>query len=93
MDKQLFRDRIDAQYNFYVTLGTHSTSLFYEKNELYENLKARLYRICCVCGTKSSIADESSELKDAVAFKELLVVEEEELAEWMALKSDDEDEF
>ena len=41
VDKQLFRDRIDAQYNFYVTLGTHSTSLFYEKNQIYENLKSR----------------------------------------------------
>ena len=92
VDKQLFRDRIDAQYNFYVTLGTHSTSLFYEKHQIYQNLKSRPYKICCVCGIKSSIADKSTELKNAVAFKELLVVEDRELAEWKGLKKNDEDE-
>ena len=92
VDKQLLHDRIDALQQFYITLGIHSTSLFYEKNEIYENLKTRPYKICCVCGTKNSVVDESTELKDAVAFKEVLVVEEEELTEWMALKNDDEDE-
>ena len=92
VDKQLFRDRIDAQYNFYVTLGTHSTSLFYEKNRIYQNLKSRPYKICCVCGIKSSIADKSAELKNAIAFKELLVVEEKELTRWKGLKENDEDE-
>ena len=92
-DKQLFLGRIDTFQHFYLTLGTHSTSLFYAKNQLYENLKTRLYKICCVCGTKNSVADESTELKDAEAFKELLVVEEEELAEWMGLKSNDHDEL
>ena len=51
-----------------------------------------LYKICCVCGTKNSIPDKSSELKDAVAFKELLVVEDRELAAWKALKRNDRDE-
>ena len=92
VDKQLFHDRIDALQQFYLTVGTHSTSLFYEKNQIYQNLKTRSYKICCVCGTKNSVADESTELKDAVAFKELLIVEEGELAEWMALKYDDGDE-
>ena len=93
VDKQLFHDRIDALQQFYLTLGIHSTSLFYEKNKIYENLKTRPYKICCVCGTKNSVIDESTELKDAVAFKELLVVEEEELAEWMGLKTNDYDEL
>ena len=93
VDKQLFLGRIGPCQKFYLTLGTHSTSLFYAKNQLYENLKTRFYKICCVCGTKNSVADESTELKDAEAFKELLVVEEEELAEWMGLKSNDHDEL
>ena len=92
VDKQLIRDRIDAHQKFYLTLGTHSTSLFYEKNQIYQNLKSMLYKICCVCGTKNSIPNKSSELKNAVAFKELLVVEDRELAEWKALKRNDRDE-
>ena len=93
VDKQIFRDRIDAFKQFYVTMGAHSTSLFYEKNEIYQELKNRPYKICCVCGIKTSIVDKSSELKNAVAFKDLLVVEDEELAEWKALKNDGEDEL
>ena len=92
VDKQHIRDRIDAHLKFYLTLGTHSTSLFYEKNQIYEKLKSRAYKVCCVCGIKTSVADESSELKDAVAFKELVIVEDGELAEWKALKNDDKDE-
>ena len=91
VDKQHICDRIEAHKKFYLTLGTHSTSLFYEKNQIYQNLKSRLYKICCVCGTKNSIADESNELKNAVAFKELLVVEDRELAAWKALKKNDRD--
>ena len=93
VDKQLIRDTIDVHLQFYLALETHSTSLFYEKNQIYQNLKSRLYKICCVCGTKNSIADESNELKNAVAFKELLVVEDRELAEWKALKKNDKDEL
>ena len=93
LDQQVFLDRIDAVKQYYVTLGTHNTSLFYKKNDIYQKLKSRSYKICCVCGIKSSIADESDELKNAVAFKELLVVEDGELAEWKALKNDDEDEL
>ena len=55
-------------------------------------MKSRLYKICCVCGTKNPIDNHSSELKNAVAFKELLVVEDRELAEWKALKRNDRDE-
>ena len=93
VDKQVFCDRIDTCEQFYLSVGTDSTSLFYEKNDIYEKLKTKPYRICCVCGIKSLIADESSELKNALAFKDLLVVEDEELAEWKALKKDDEDEL
>ena len=92
VDKQLISDRIEAHQKFYLTLGTHSTSLFYEKNQIYQNLKGLLYKICCVCGTKNSIPNKSSELKNAVAFKELLLVEDGELAEWKALKRNDKDE-
>ena len=92
VDKQLIRDRIEAHTKFYLTLGTHSTSLFYEKNQIYQNLKIRPYKVCCVCGIKNSIPNQSCELKDAIAFKELLVVEDEELAMWKSLKYDDEDE-
>ena len=92
VDKQLTRDRIEAHHKFYLTLGTHSTSLFYEKNQIYQNLKSRLYKICCVCGTKNPVDNQSSELKNAVAFKELLVVEDRELAAWKALKRNDRDE-
>ena len=81
VDQELMCDSINAHEQFYFLLGTHSTSLFYEKNEVYQNLKSRRYKICCVCGTKNSVVNESSELKDAVTFKELLVVEDVELAE------------
>ena len=91
--KQVLCDRVDALVQFYLSLGTHSTSLFYEKNQIYQKLKSKPYRICCVCGIKSPTADESTELKDALAFKELLFVEDRDLAEWMALKDDDEDEL
>ena len=40
IDKEAFLDRIDACMQFYLTLGTHNTSLFYEKNEIYEKLKS-----------------------------------------------------
>ena len=93
LDKQDFIDRIATSKQFYLILGTHSTSLFYEKNEIYQKLKSRTYKACCVCGIKSSVADESTELKDAVAFKELLVVEDKDLDEWKALMKNDEDEF
>ena len=93
LDKQAFFDRISASEQFYLLLGTHSTSLFYEKNEIYQKLKSRIYKACCVCGIKCSVADESTELKDAVAFKELLVVGDRELDEWKALMENDEDEF
>ena len=93
VDKQLTRDRVEAHQKFYLTLGTHSTSLFYEKNQIYQNLKSRLYKVCCVCGTKNPVDNQSSELKNAVAFKELLVVEDEELATWKALKYDGDDEL
>ena len=93
MDKQFIRDRVEAHQKFYQTLGTHSTSLFYEKNQIYQNLKSRMYKVCCVCGTKNPVTNQSSELKNAVAYKELLVVEDEELAAWKSLKYDDEDEL
>ena len=69
IDKEAFLDRIDACMQFYLTLGTHNTSLFYEKNQIYEKLKSRPYKICTVCGTRVSVADELSELKNALAFK------------------------
>ena len=93
LDKQVSLDRVAASEQFYLLLGAHSTSLFYEKNEIYQKLKSRTYKACCVCGIKSPVADESTELKDALAFKELLVVEDRDLAEWKALMKDDEDEL
>ena len=42
VDTQLILDRIEAHKKFYLTLGTHSTSLFYEKNQIYQNLKTSL---------------------------------------------------
>ena len=91
VDEKDVVDCIDDLLNFYLKLGTHDTSLFYEKNRVYEDLKTRHHRICCVCGIRTLLPEKSSGLKDAVSFKELLVVEEEELAEWKALMSDDED--
>ena len=91
LDKQVFLDYIASAEQFYLLLGTHSTSLFYEKNEIYQKLKSTTYKACCVCGIKCSVADESIELKDALAFKELLVVEDRDLTEWKALMKDDED--
>ena len=44
VDKQFFRDRIEALKQFYLTLGSHSTSLFYEKNEIYQRLKLKPYK-------------------------------------------------
>ena len=93
LDIQVFCNRIATSEQFYLNLGTHSTSLFYEKNEIYQNLKSRTYKACCVCGIRCSVADESTELKDAIAFKELLVVEDRDLTEWKALMKDDEDEL
>ena len=74
VDKQLIRARIEAHQKFYLTLGTHSTSLFYEKNQIYQNLKGMLYKVCCVCGTKNSIPNKASELKNAVAFRNFLLL-------------------
>ena len=93
MDEKEVVDSIGELLDFYLKLGTHDTSLFYEKNSVYQDLKNREHRICCVCGLRVLLSQDSSELKDALDYKELLVVEDEELAEWMALKSDDEDDF
>ena len=60
---------------------------------MYENLKSRAYKACSVCGIKCSVADVSTELKNAIRFKKLLVVEDRDLAEWKALMKDDEDEL
>ena len=81
VDKKDFIETIDDLYNFYMKLGSYGTSLFYERNSVYQELNCRSYRICCVCGIKSPVAAKSNELKDAVAFKGVLVVEDEELEE------------
>ena len=46
-----------------------------------------------MCGIRTPISENSSELKNAMAYKEFLVVEDEELTEWKALKRNDEDEL
>ena len=78
---------------YYVTYGCHDTKVFFEKNEIYDNLKSRTYRTCCVCGVRRMVPENSSNLKDAVEFKDLLVVEEHELENWLRLKYDNEDEI
>ena len=90
---QDFIESIDDLLNFYNELGSHDTSLFYNRNSVYHALKSRIYRICCVCGIRAPIAEKSDNLKDAIPFKELLVVEDGELAEWKALKTDNDDEL
>ena len=77
--------------NRYFQMGCQGTSLFYEKNTVYEKLKSRSYGICCVCGLKTFIPERLNELRDAVAYKELLVVEESELAVWKSLRNDEDD--
>ena len=93
VDEKEVVDSIGEVLDFYLKLGTHDTSLFSEKNSVYQDLKNREHRICCVCGLRVLLSQDSSELKDALDYKELLVVEDEELTEWMALKTDDEDDF
>ena len=84
---------IDDLLAFSIKLGSHETSLFYERYSVYQSLKSGSYRICCVCGIITLRCENSNGLKDAVAFKALLVVEDGELEEWKALKKDDEDEL
>ena len=88
MDEKEVVDSIGEVFDFYFKLGTHDTSLFYERNSVYQDLKNREHRICCVCGLRVLLSQDSSELKDGLDYKELLVVEDEELAEWMALMTD-----
>ena len=59
LDKQVLFDRIAAAEQFYLLLGSHSTCLFYTKNEVYQKLKSTTYKACCVCGIKCSVADMS----------------------------------
>ena len=42
VDKHAFHERFESLQEFYVKLGTHSTSLFYEKPSIYEKLKSIL---------------------------------------------------
>ena len=93
LDKQDFIETIDDILYFYKQLGCYGTSLFYERNSVYQGLNSRSYKICCVCGLKTLPPEKPDELKDAVAFKGLLIVEDEELEEWMALMRNDDDEL
>ena len=86
VDKQDMVASINDFLQFYTLLGTHSTSLFYEKNEVYQQLKARSYGICCACGIRTPLPEGLGELKDALAFKELHTVDEDEVAACEALK-------
>ena len=67
-DKQDIIASIDDLLQFYRALGTHSTSLFYEKNAVYQKLKARSYGVCCTCCIRTPISDDLGELKDALAY-------------------------
>ena len=93
VDKQDMVSSIDDLLQFYTLIGTHSTCLFYEKNEVYEDLKARSYGICCACGIRTPLPEDSGELKDAVAFKELHEVDEDEVVAYEALREGEEDEL
>ena len=92
VDKQNIIVRIDDLFQFYSSLGTHGTSLFYEKNEEYQKLKARSYAICCTCCIRTPFSEDLGELKDALPYKELHVVDENEVIAYEALKKDEEDE-
>ena len=91
--KDAFLKRVDLLQQFYLKLGMHSTSLFYDKLSVYQKLNSALYGICCVCGILDYISEESGELKNAAEFRELLVVEDEELVIWKALKRHDKDDL
>ena len=78
---------------FFVTYGCHDTKLFVGKNSVYDSLKKRGYRICCVCGVRRMLLKNASNLKDALEFKHLLVVEKDKLENWLSLKYDDEDDL
>ena len=93
VDKQDMVDSIDDLLQFYTLLGTHSTSLFSDKNDVYKKLKERSYRICCACGIRTPISEDLEELKDALSFKELHTVDDDEVVAYEALKEDEEDEL
>ena len=82
---------IDDLLQFYTLVGTHTTSLFYEKNDIYQKLKARSYAICCTCCIRTPLSEDVEELKDALPYKELHAVDEDEVTAYEALKKDEED--
>ena len=86
VDKDDMVSSINEILQFYKLLGTHSASLFYEKNEVYQKLKARSNGICCACGIRTPLPEDLGELKDALAFKELHAVDEDEVEAYEALK-------
>ena len=92
MENQDVVDTIDNLLQFYALVGTHTTSLFYAKNDVYEKLKARSYAICCACCIRTPVSEDLGELKDALPYKELHAVDKDEVRAYEALKKDDEDE-
>ena len=92
VDVQDIVDSIDDLLQFYTVLGTHTTSLFYQKNKVYEKLKARSYAICSTCCIRTPISEDSEELKDALPYKELHAVDDDEVTAYEALRKDEEDE-
>ena len=93
VDKEEVINHIDELLQFWTLMGTHSTSLFNDKNKIYEKLKSTKYGICCTCGIRSPYLEGSGELKDAISFKQLHRVDDDEVAAYEALKEDDEDEL
>ena len=90
-DEQPILTDIDKVLSFYLTYGCHDTDLFYEKIRTYDSLKSRPLKVCCVCGIREMLGENESKLQDALPFKYLLAVNKEELANFLALKEDDDD--
>ena len=72
-DVSMILDTVKILYNYYVTYGCHDTKLFFEKIQKYESLKRRSYRVCSVCDFRSTLPENSMDLKDAMEFKDLIV--------------------
>ena len=92
-DVNMILGNVKILYNYYVTYGCHDTKLFFEKIQKYESLKRRSYRVCCVCGIRSMLPENSMDLKDALKFKDLLVLDEDEVENYLGLKNGDDDEI
>ena len=92
-DLRMILGNVRVLFEYYVTYGCHDTKLFFEKNSKYESLKKRRYRICCVCGIRTMLPENGEGLKDALELKDLIVVDDDDVERYLALKHDDEDEI